>query len=517
MKLRLKLPLAFVSAVLIALAAGLAGIFSLHNALLDSGKAVQDSFARERAVGYVAVVYKAEVLGWKNTLLRAGDPAAQEQQWREYQGAAQEVDSKVRALLPTLEGETRSKMERFLTLHEQQRKHYAEARALIASEGAAAADASVRGLDAEPAQLLVDSIGQLMAASAVITDAASADGSRTVSVITVLMLAVSAAAIIAGLVLSRSIIRPLTEAVAVAEAISQGDLSADIQPRTSCELGQLMRALGEMNASLHRIVGDVRSGTDSIATASSQIEAGNADLSSRTEQQAGALEETAASMEELTATVRQNADNARQADQLAAGASEVAQRGGAVVSQVVETMAAIQESGRQIGAIIGVIDGIAFQTNILALNAAVEAARAGEQGRGFAVVATEVRNLAQRSHDAAKQIKTLIDASTMRVEQGGVLVDQAGSTMSDVVDSVRRVSDIVGEISHASQEQRAGIEQVNKAVAEMDRVTQQNAALVEEAAAAATSMRDEAASLARTVGVFRLARQGHATLLGYQS
>jgi methyl-accepting chemotaxis protein-1 (serine sensor receptor) len=517
MKLRLKLPLAFVSAVLIALAAGLAGIFSLHNALLDSGKAVQDSFARERAVGYVAVVYKAEVLGWKNTLLRAADPAAQEQQWREYQGAAQEVDSKVRALLPTLDGETHSKMERFLTLHEQQRKHYTEARGLIASEGAAAADASVRGLDAEPAQLLVESIGQLMAASAVITDAAAAGGSRTVNIITLLMLAVSAAAIGAGLLLSRSIIRPLNEAVAVAEAISQGDLSADIQPRTSCELGQLMRALGEMNASLHRIVGDVRSGTDSIATASSQIEAGNADLSTRTEQQAGALEETAASMEELTATVRQNADNARQADQLAASASEVAQRGGAVVSQVVETMAAIQESGRQIGAIIGVIDGIAFQTNILALNAAVEAARAGEQGRGFAVVATEVRNLAQRSHDAAKQIKALIDASSARVEQGGLLVDQAGATMSDVVDSVRRVSDIVGEISHASQEQRAGIEQVNKAVTDMDRVTQQNAALVEEAAAAATSMRDEAATLARTVGVFRLARPGHATLLGYQS
>ncbi|NGZ85684.1 HAMP domain-containing protein [Duganella sp. SAP-35] len=514
MKLRLKLPLAFVSAVLIALAAGLAGIFSLHGSLLDSGRAVQDSFARERAVGYVAVAFKAEVLHWKNALLRAADPAAREAQWREHQGAASEVDAKVRALLPTLDGEARGKMERFLTLHDQLRKHYAEAHALIATAGVTEADASVRGIDAEPAQLLVDSIGLLMASSADITSAAVDGGSRTVKIITVLMLTVAAGAIAAGLTLSRSIIRPLTEAVAVAQAISQGDLSAEIQPRSRCELGDLMRALGDMNASLSRIVGDVRGGTDTIATASSQIEAGNADLSSRTEQQAGALEETAASMEQLTATVRQNADNARQARQLAIGASDVAQRGGAVVSQVVETMAAIQESGRRIGAIIGVIDGIAFQTNILALNAAVEAARAGDQGRGFAVVATEVRSLAQRSHDAAKQIKQLIEASSARVEQGGLLVVQAGSTMGEVVDSVRRVSDIVGEISHASQEQRAGIEQVNQAVAEMDRVTQQNAALVEQAAAAASAMRDEASVLARTVGIFRLAP---ATLSGYQS
>jgi methyl-accepting chemotaxis protein len=259
-----------------------------------------------------------------------------------------------------------------------------------------------------------------------------------------------------------------------------------------------------MRAQLASVVSDVRSGTDLINTASGEIAAGNQELSARTEQQASALEETAASLEELTSTVRQNAENAQQANQLAASASDIAQQGGAVVGQVVQTMGSINASAKNIVDIIGVIDGIAFQTNILALNAAVEAARAGEQGRGFAVVATEVRTLAQRSAAAAKEIKVLIDTSVQQVDAGAKLVDQAGATMHAIIDSVRNVTDIMNEITAASTEQSAGIEQINKAVAQMDQVTQQNAALVEEAAAASAAMQEQAAGLASTVGVFMI-------------
>ncbi len=265
-----------------------------------------------------------------------------------------------------------------------------------------------------------------------------------------------------------------------------------------------MQALKDMNDSLFKIVGDVRSGTGMIATASSEIAAGNMDLSSRTEQQASSLEETASSMEEMTSTIRQNADNARQANQLALVASNVAVDGGAVVAQVVDTMGSINASAKKIVDIISVIDGIAFQTNILALNAAVEAARAGEQGRGFAVVASEVRNLAQRSASAAKDIKELIGDSVEKVDAGARLVAQAGKSMHDIVESVRRVTEVISEISSASQEQTDGIEQINQAITQMDEVTQRNAALVEEAAAAAESLQDQAGKLTQVVGFFQL-------------
>jgi methyl-accepting chemotaxis protein len=307
--------------------------------------------------------------------------------------------------------------------------------------------------------------------------------------------------------ITRTITRPIHEAVKVAETVAAGDLTSRIDASAKDETGRLLQALQNMNDNLVNIVGQVRGGTDTIATASSQIAAGNLDLSSRTEQQASALEETASSMEELTSTVKQNADNARQANQLAVSASAVAVKGGNVVSQVVDTMASINESSKRIVDIIGVIDGIAFQTNILALNAAVEAARAGEQGRGFAVVASEVRNLAQRSAAAAKEIKTLIGDSVNKVDTGTKLVDQAGATMDEIVESVRRVTDIMGEITAASQEQSSGIEQVNQAISQMDQATQQNAALVEEAAAAAGSLQDQASKLAQVVSVFRLDRQ----------
>jgi methyl-accepting chemotaxis protein/methyl-accepting chemotaxis protein-1 (serine sensor receptor) len=309
---------------------------------------------------------------------------------------------------------------------------------------------------------------------------------------------------VVGVTMIREISSPLAEATAIATRVAEGDLTGRIEARGNNEIGTLLAALSKMKASLAAIVAEVRSGTDTISTASSQISSGNQDLSERTCGQASSLEQTAASMEQLTGTVRQNADNARQANALAVSASEVAVRGGGVVAQVVDTMGSINESSRKIVDIIGVIDGIAFQTNILALNAAVEAARAGEQGRGFAVVASEVRNLAQRSANAAKEIKQLIGDSVDKVDSGARLVDEAGATMKEIVTSIQRVTDIMGDITQASLEQTAGLDQIHKAIDEMDAITQQNVALVEEATAAAGALHDQADALLQVVGVFHL-------------
>ena len=325
------------------------------------------------------------------------------------------------------------------------------------------------------------------------------------------MLAMLVAAVALGVaaawVISRSLIKQLggepDYTTKIAGSIAHGDLAVAIDTRTA-ERGSLLAEMNEMRNSLVNIVGQVRRGTETIGTASREIAAGNIDLSSRTELQASSLEKTASAMETLTTTVKQNAEHAREANQLAASASDVARKGGDVVSQVVGTMGEINSSANKIADIISVIDGIAFQTNILALNAAVEAARAGEQGRGFAVVASEVRNLAQRSAAAAKEIKTLIGDSVEKVERGSKLVGQAGVTMDEVVASVKRVTDIMGEIANASAEQSAGIEQVNMSIIEMDSMTQQNAALVEEAAAAAQSLQDQAGELGRVVSIFKL-------------
>ena len=359
-----------------------------------------------------------------------------------------------------------------------------------------AADAYLAGV-----QSLVDHERQVLDQMAADIAQATARRVRLNVLLGVLLVALGG---VCSFLITRSITRPLGQAVAVASTVAAGDLTTRFGQHGGDEVGDLMRALQRMNDALGKVVGEVQQGSGAIRLASGEIAAGNQDLSRRTEQQASSLEETASSLEELTATVRQNADNARQANQLAQNASGVAEQGGAIVGQVVDTMGAIDASARKIVDIISVIDGIAFQTNILALNAAVEAARAGEQGRGFAVVATEVRNLAQRSAAAAKEIKGLIDDSVQQVGQGAALVERAGSTMDDVVIAVRRVTDMMAEISAASAEQSAGIDQLNQAMGEMDQVTQQNAALVEQAAAAATSMEQQAAALAQAAAGFRL-------------
>ncbi len=333
---------------------------------------------------------------------------------------------------------------------------------------------------------------------------ALADGATAIHITLIFSALAILAAVILGYLLTRSIVSPLREAVSIAENVAAGDLRTVIRVTSRDETGQLMQALKNMNDNLLKIVNEVRGSTDLIANASSEISAGNMDLSVRTEQQASSLEETASAMEQMTSTVRQNADNARQANQLAAQASRVAAESGEAVKQVVSTMNMINSSSKKIVDIISVIDGIAFQTNILALNAAVEAARAGEQGRGFAVVASEVRSLAQRSASAAKEIAQLIEDSVSKVDEGGKQVAKAGTTMEEVLTSVKSVTEIMGEITIASSEQRTGIEEINTAITQMDQVTQQNAALVNESAAAAQSMQEQADQLARAIRVFKV-------------
>jgi methyl-accepting chemotaxis protein len=355
---------------------------------------------------------------------------------------------------------------------------------------------------------LEDGMGQLsdlIEASAAATQASSEDISTTAHQVMVGAALMSAVVLmVLGTLVSRSIVRPIQRAVRVAETVASGDLTTHVEIVTRDETGQLLAALQRMNASLVSVVSTVRLSSDSIAHGSSEIASGNHDLSQRTEEQASNLQQTAASMEQITGTIKHNADTVRQATTLAGSASQAATHGGDVMDQVISTMVDITTASHKIGEIIGVIDGIAFQTNILALNAAVEAARAGEQGRGFAVVAAEVRTLAQRSAQAAKEIKTLIQGSAEKVETGSRLVEEAGRSMTDIVQQVQNVNGLIAEIGHATQEQTSGLSQVNDAVAQLDHMTQQNAALVEEAAAASTSLQHQAGQLVAAVAVFKI-------------
>jgi methyl-accepting chemotaxis protein len=442
-------------------------------------------------------------------LLLSDDGADRAQQIEEVLSSRKELDT----ILAQLDGllvypQARAVLAQEVQLNARYTQGQQELMRLIASGNAAGARAymktTLRPLLADYKAAIDQQIGiQADLARATAQDAQSMY-TRTRTLMVVLAAGILAVAGALAWWITASITRPLRRALDVATAVAAGDLTTRVEVDSRCEVGQLLGTLKRMNDSLVATVGTVRSGTETIALASGEVAAGNQDLSARTEQQASALEETASSMEELTSTVRQNADNARQANTLAATASAVASKGGVVIEQVVDTMAQIHAASGRIGDIIGVIDGIAFQTNILALNAAVEAARAGEQGRGFAVVASEVRSLAQRSAAAAREIKSLIIDSGDKVDAGSQLVREAGSTMREIVDSVRRVTDILGEIMAASLEQSAGIEQINVAITQMDGVTQQNAALVEQAAAAAQAMRDQAARLAEAVAVFRI-------------
>jgi methyl-accepting chemotaxis protein-1 (serine sensor receptor) len=481
-----------------------------------NGEGMQRSVTLTEAVDTARssqVEFKIQVQEWKNILLRGNDA----DNFKRYSDAFVKSGKQVQGELHKLEGLLgKLKLATPLVaeaarMHEELVANYLQALQQYDPanpDSARIVDGLVKGLDRAPTRKIdgiVDFIGEqsrrLVAEMEVDNQAAH----RSASISLLIMLAATLAlgsVLVTWLI--RGITRPLGQAIGIAKTVAAGDLRCDVDVSSRDEIGELLAALKQMSGNLAAIVGRVRAGTDTIATASAEIATGNMDLSSRTEQQASSLEETASSMVELTSTVRQNNENAGQARQLAHTASEVAVRGGATVSEVVATMGAINESSRKIVDIIAVIDGIAFQTNILALNAAVEAARAGEQGRGFAVVASEVRNLAQRSAAAAREIKELIGTSVERVEAGSRLVGRAGETMTEVVASVERVNAIIDEIALASGEQRDGIEQISIAISQMDSVTQQNAALVEEAAAAADSLQQQAQSLTEAVSIFKL-------------
>ncbi|MFT3666520.1 methyl-accepting chemotaxis protein [Piscinibacter sp.] len=427
-----------------------------------------------------------------------------------------ETSARISELQKDLEASIESEDgKRLLAAVGERRKVYLEARAQLQDRlkefDPAVADELLKTKVLPAAQAYLGAMRELQALESGLAAermaVADADGARS----QIELAALLAVALLIGVgmawTLTRSVVQPVRQAVHAAEVIASGDLTHSLDSRRGDELGDLLRAVGRMQDSLRTLVGQVRTSSDSIGTASMEIASGNQDLSSRTEQTASSLQQTASSMEQLTGTVKQSADSARQANQLAASAAEVAQRGGSVVSQVVATMDEINASSRKISDIIGTIDGIAFQTNILALNAAVEAARAGEQGRGFAVVAGEVRTLAQRSAEAAREIKSLIGASVDKVDTGSKLVADAGATMGEIVASVQRVTDIIGEITAAAAEQSDGIGQINTAVTQLDQMTQQNAALVEQSAAAAESLKDQAQRLNRVVGAFRVTQQ----------
>ncbi|MYN09038.1 methyl-accepting chemotaxis protein [Pseudoduganella aquatica] len=484
-----------------------------------NGEGMQRSVTLTEAVDAARsaqVEFKTQVQEWKNILLRGNDPdnfkrysAAFVQSGKQVQGELRKLDGLLARLkLATpLVGEAIKMQEELGANYLQALKQYDSAN----PGSAKTVDGLVKGMDRAPTRKIDDIVAYIGAearrlAADMEADNQSAHRSASISLLVMLLATLALGSVLVTWMI-RGITRPLNQAIGIAKTVAGGDLRCRVDGAAAArqdEVGELLAALQQMSDNLAGIVGRVRAGTDTIATASAEIATGNLDLSSRTEQQASSLEETASSMVELTSTVRQNNENAGQARRLAHAASEVAVRGGATVSEVVQTMGAINESSRRIVDIIAVIDGIAFQTNILALNAAVEAARAGEQGRGFAVVASEVRNLAQRSAAAAKEIKELIGNSVARVETGSRLVGEAGVTMAEVVASVERVNAIIGEIALASGEQRDGIEQISTAISQMDSVTQQNAALVEQAAAAADSLQQQAQVLTEAVSIFKL-------------
>lgn len=509
MNLSQKIPLAFGTALILTLGAGSGGLWMAGRALDTFQTDVQERMADERATAALEGRFKTQVQEWKNTLLRGMDNALLEKHWKAFQteekavaDGAKQLSERLALSEPTLKAE----MDRFIATHQRMSVAYRAGLEKFKAAGleASVGDGAVRGVDREPARLITDINTKLAKRNAEIAEGAYTKGRQAVMWSVGLMLLACLGGVSIALMLTRSVTRPLQQAIGAARTIASGDLTQHIEGHDQDEAGRLLAALSDMQTKLKQLVDNVRRDAEHVATASAQIAQGNGDLAERTEQQASALQETASSMEELGATIKQNAEHAKQASHLATTASEVATRGGEVVGRVVDTMRGIHDASRRIVDIIGVIDGIAFRTNILALNAAVEAARAGEQGRGFAVVASEVRSLAQRSADAAREIKGLINTSVEQVSQGTALVDTAGNTMGEVVSSIQRVTQIIADISRASQEQSEGVSQVNASVAGMDSGTQQNAALVEQTSAAAESLRNQAQHLVVTVNNFRV-------------
>ncbi|MBQ0943780.1 HAMP domain-containing protein [Ideonella sp. 4Y16] len=506
MDIRIKLPLAFAAVLALTLLAGGGGLWQAQRSMTVFEIEVQGRHADVRAADDLESHFKTQVQEWKNVLLRGSDTALLDKHWKAFEKEEKLVDDNARALRLHLDdaGE-QALVDAFLAAHAKMAQAYRGGLEKFKGSGmeSSVGDLAVRGIDREPAQLLNKLQTSITERSAAVAAQAAAAGRQAIGWSVGLMLAAMLAGIGIAVVISRQVSASLQAAIDAARRVAAGDLRQAIDARGSDEPARLLQALSEMQAHLRDLVSQVRAGAESVAAASGQIAQGNGDLAGRTERQASELQMAASSMSDLGDTVRRNADNARQATGLAATASEVAQRGGQVVHDMVSTMRAIDDSAKRIADIIGVIDGIAFQTNILALNAAVEAARAGESGRGFAVVASEVRSLAQRSADAAREIKSLIQASVERVGQGNELAGLAGHTMQEVVTAIGRVDQIIREISQASDEQSAGVGAMGQAVARMDGHTQQNAALVEQTSAASESLSRQATALVERVSTFR--------------
>ncbi|MDH4416390.1 MAG: methyl-accepting chemotaxis protein [Acidovorax sp.] len=494
------------------LGAALFGIATLYHTLGTYDTTVLGRVAQERAVSRMESEFKTQVLEWKNTLLRGEDSRKRELHWNAFQASEKRVADAAKALEPQLtDAQEKAALQKFTQAHAQMAQGYRKGFEVFQSLGfvPSAGDADVADIDQGPAKLLTELSQQVATSSAAIAQQAAQDARHALVSSLVALALVTALGACAGWLLTRSVVRPLGVAVSLAHKVAAGDLTTSIRVEGRDEPARLLEALRTMQDNLETVVAGVRSNAEGVASASAEIAQGNADLSMRTEEQASSLDETASSMQQLQATVQQNASNAQRANELAKSGATVAQRGGDVVTQMVEVVQGIQESSRRIADIIGVIDGIAFQTNILALNAAVEAARAGEQGRGFAVVASEVRNLATRSAGAAREIKALIHTSVERVQAGSDLAQDAGTTMTEVVASIREVSALMEEISQASAAQTSDMQRVTQAIVRMDDVTQQNAALVEESAAAAGSLSSQARQMVEAVAVFRLRHQLH--------
>ncbi|HLX25304.1 MAG TPA: methyl-accepting chemotaxis protein [Usitatibacter sp.] len=506
--IRNKILAVFVLGLALVVAGALFGFAAARSGLATVAQVNDTLIAQAIAAQGLEGTFKEQMAQWANVLLRGQDPKALDKSWKQFTFREREVRRAGEKLLEVVElPNARDLLQKFLAAHATIGTKYREALETFKDSNfdAKKIDSQVKGLELEAADGLEDLVKIMRDEADKAVAGARAKASRALALsLAVIAISTLVALIGCAILITRTVARPLERAVSVVDRVAAGDLTVRVDSSSRDETGRLLTGLGKMRDALGEAVAVIRRSAETVGAASKQIAAGHADLSSRTEEQAASLEETASSMQELAATVKQNAENAREANQLAAETHGTASKGGKVMADVVGTMGGISDASRKISEIVGVIDSIAFQTNILALNAAVEAARAGEQGRGFAVVAAEVRALAQRSAGAAKEIKDLIKNSTDRVGEGKRLVETAGTTMQEFVVSVQRVTEMMKGISDASQEQLSGIEQVSGAVTQMDRVVQQNAALVSQAAAATENMADQAQELMESVARFRL-------------